>query len=82
MVDYNVTWQDPPPTASGRHSNAAIDAIVAKLKGNPGKWALIRVINNPGSSYKPLRDRGVETTVRRRLDNRYDLYARWPKTTP
>jgi nicotinamidase-related amidase len=82
MVDYNLTWQQPPPTEGGRKSRPEIDAIVAQLQSNPGKWAHIRIVKNPGSSTTTFRKRGVETTLRRRPDNQYDMYARWPEPEP
>jgi hypothetical protein len=41
-----IRWQDPPPERNGGHiSRASLDhvRIVAQLKGQPRRWALISV---------------------------------------
>jgi hypothetical protein len=75
-----IKWQDPP-AALTRH-----DSIVAALKNNPGRWALVAEDRSSSSSGTPWNKSGCETKVHRKNPGegkaKYDVYARWPEKKP
>ena len=72
-----IKWQDPP-AALTLH-----DSIVAALKNNPGRWALVAEDRSSSSSGTPWTKSGCETKVHRKNPGdgkpKYDVYARWPE---
>lgn len=72
-----IKWQDPP-AALTHH-----DSIVAALKNNPGRWALVAEDRSSSSSGTPWNKSGCETKVHRKNPGegkaKYDVYARWPE---
>ena len=72
-----IKWQDPP-AALTLH-----DSIVAALKNNPGRWALVAEDRSSSSSGMPWNKSGCETKVHRKNPGdgkpKYDVYARWPE---
>jgi len=72
-----IKWQDPP-AALTLH-----DSIVAALKNNPGRWALVAEDRSSSSSGTPWTKSGFETKVHRKNPGdgkpKYDVYARWPE---
>lgn len=77
-----IKWQDPPER--GSWIGGTLTPIVAALKKNPGKWALVREKVSSSSAQTPWKKQGCEALVRRsnpgETPPRYDVYARWPET--
>jgi hypothetical protein len=72
-----IKWQDPPAALTFHES------VVAALKKNPGRWALVvedRSTSSAGTWWKKF---GCETKVHRKNPGeakpKYDVYARWPE---
>lgn len=74
-----ITWQEPPTTAGPTGPRA--NEVVALLKQNPGRWALVEtgVSSTRGEKWKR---RGCIITTRATVGldgpNRRDVYACWP----
>ena len=75
-------WEDPPPWP--RRTPTYHDIIVAQMAGSPGVWMLVdRHARSKNTG--PWKRRGCEVTTRkvRRAEVRgFDIYARWPDTSP
>ena len=74
-----LVWKDPPSARSYR-ARKDYTAVVAELRANPGRWALIFENASAGMSMT-LKRRGLQTrTVQvSAKPNRHDVYARWPE---
>lgn len=72
-----IKWQDPP-AALTLH-----DSIVAALKNNPGRWALVGEDKSSSSAGAKWSKSGCETKLHRKTaadgKPQYDVYARWPE---
>ncbi len=76
-----ITWQDPPPAERGRTHRFAPD-ILAALRANPGRWALVIEGHTNSSVATHFRRRNPEyevsvRSVRDTHPRRYDIYARY-----
>lgn len=74
-----IIWQDPPP--DGRHNardKGRRQEFIAELKARPNEWGRygIAVSSAVGTQIRQQFP-GVEVTMRKRPDGKYDLYARW-----
>lgn len=79
-MKVEINWKEPPPRPSRIESQNA--AILAELKKNPGRWALLlpdRSSSGAGGGWKKL---GCEVTASRKNPGeekaKYDIYVRWP----
>jgi hypothetical protein len=73
-----MIWKEPPPAVSSEKA-----AILAELKKNPGRWALVQTRYKSTSGTAPWKKLGCEATHRRAettegKSTEYDIYARWP----
>ena len=72
-----IIWQTPPVrTGRGRAPGAAA-AFVAALKERPGEWAIYPNSDNSAMATTLKRRYGVETTVRKQPDGKFNIYVRW-----
>lgn len=74
-----MIWKEPPPAVSSEKA-----AILAELKKNPGRWALVQSRYKSTSGAAPWKKLGCEATHRRAdttegKSTEYDIYARWPE---
>ena len=75
----NVVFVDPPPVDYGdRKKPGKVQRFVAVLQQRPGEWAIYpHTVATWSVSMYRAKYPGVEWTVRKRPDNRYDVYGRW-----
>lgn len=64
MSTTPVTWTDPPPAKAGRRATVFTPDVLAALRANPGRWALVKATT---------RKAGKNADGRRI----YDIYARY-----
>lgn len=80
-----MKWKTPPTAGRQRTSQDEVDANVAQLRANPGRWALIDT-DVPANRRDPYKKAGCDTrttaTGREYQNGRVDLYARWPTPGP
>lgn len=74
-----MIWKEPPPAVSSEKA-----AVLAELKKNPGRWALVQSRYKSTSGTAPWKKLGCEATHRRAeplegKSTEYDIYARWPE---
>lgn len=71
-----IVWQDPP---TKRQRPGEYDDLIAVLKQNPGKWALISKDWKTPSAPAAFRQQGCEATNRKNKDGTtWSVYARCP----
>lgn len=80
-MKVEIEWKESPPRPSRIESQNA--AILAELKKNPGRWALLlpdRSSSGAGGGWKKL---GCEVVSSRKNPGeekaKYDIYVRWPE---
>lgn len=71
-----MIWKEPPPAVSSEKA-----AVLAELKKNPGKWALVQRAMASSSATAPWSKLGCEAVYRKSEDQpkKFDIYARWPE---
>lgn len=72
-----LNWEDPP--AEMRGGRASLAPLIAELKANPGKWALVRV-DASAAAGEGFKKKGCKVTRRKVGDNKFNIYAMWPPT--
>lgn len=76
----DITWQEPPASKNSGRPKILTDEILAELRANPGRWALIyRAHNSAMATLWKKRHPDLETTVRTVPGSdpkMYDIYAR------
>lgn len=71
-----ITWQDPP---TRRQRPGEHDELIAVLKQNPGKWALISKDWKTNTSPAVFKQQGCEATTRKNKDGKtWSVYVRCP----
>jgi hypothetical protein len=73
----DLIWKTPPSARRGRRPDDVYDRMVEKLKGRPGKWALVAEKVKSPNGTAVWKRRGCQTQSRIRPDGGYDIYARW-----
>lgn len=75
-----IKWEEPSEPAKGPGSGQRYAALVAALKENPGRWAVVAE-NAPATVAGYLKRRyGLEVTTRGVKNNRAEkVFARWPE---
>lgn len=72
-----IKWQEPP--TDGRSGDANLTRVLAELRANPGRWALVyEGVHASRASYIKARP-GFEATSRKSatVQRRCDIYARY-----
>lgn len=78
MNNEGLVWEEPPPPRNPRKRTAeSTERILAQLKANPGKWALVMTVDYSGG-HNQWYSHGVEIARRKNSDNKFDVYMRWP----
>lgn len=74
----DIEWAEPPPPKAGPHSSVFTEQVLAALRANPGKWALIKRDhpNAQSAADYPKRHPEFETTARG-SNKHFDIYARY-----
>lgn len=83
VLTADIEWAEPPAATRGRLGAERIDAIVAELQRNPGRWAAVDRKSRSSGGNSPYKRRGCETRIvvndnpegERRT---WSVYARWP----
>jgi hypothetical protein len=71
-----IKWQDPPTI---RQRPGAYDDVIAVLKQNPGKWALISEDWKTSAGPAAFKQQGCEATTRKNTDGKtWSVFARCP----
>jgi len=68
-----LKFTDSPPPGRAKFDLAP---ILAELKANPGKWAMVEKIKSTNQATK-WRAHGCEATIRKNGDG-WDCWVRWP----
>ncbi|MDK9341382.1 hypothetical protein [Propionibacterium freudenreichii] len=84
-TEPQITWTDPPVTknSGGRGGAGRWNPVVAQLRDNPGRWALIgNFAGNVPAGFRTGKTIGwtpgeFEFTQRSTGDHRVDVYARF-----
>jgi hypothetical protein len=66
----------PPRNMLSREQRGDIDALAARLREQPGKWAWIGKSEQTRPNLRAYHRRGLETTTRIDRDGA-DVYVRW-----
>lgn len=79
----NIEWVDELPPIDHRTKAAReSDAIVRRLKDNPGRWALVVPNAKRRDAERAYKRRGCDTAARAStVGEGLDVFARWPETT-
>lgn len=83
----DIVWQDPPAAPRrGRPVTSECAALLAELKANPGRWAVLRTpptMASASTSANRLRSGEVKSlagceAVARKVDGVPTVFVRWP----
>lgn len=71
-----IVWQDPP---TPRQRPGEYDEVIAVLKKNPGRWALISKDWRTNSAPSVFKQKGCQTSNRKNAAGKsWSLYVRFP----
>lgn len=77
-------WKEPPPATrggpKGRRDAGKAYGFVQELKAQPGRWAYYGEFKSARTATQLQDVYGVDATVRKREDGKWDVYARWEES--
>lgn len=83
-MKVEINWKEPPPRPTRMESQNA--AILAELKRNPGRWALMLANRSSSGAGGGWKKAGCEVQSCRNNPGeekpKYDIYVRWPEQKP
>ena len=75
----SIEWAEPPASGSNRTGTVFTAEVVAALRANPGRWALVKK-SHRGRAVAALfakRHPEFEATTRKQPGGMFDIYARY-----